>query len=49
MIVIEKISEDLVRLTSSEGGKVKDTFTGRVHSEVVCAKPQEGRFVEVVE
>lgn len=48
MIVIERISEELVRLISSEGGKVKDTFTGRVHSEVVCAEPQEGRFVEVV-
>lgn len=48
MIVIERISEELVRLTSSEGGKIKDTFTGRVHSEVVCAEPQEGRFVEVV-
>lgn len=48
MIVIERISEELVRVTSSEGGKIKDTFTGRVHSEVVCSKPQEGRFVEVV-
>ena len=47
---IEYLSDGIVQITSSvEGNKIKDNFTGRKYSEVVCNEKNVKNFSEVFE